>query len=114
MQRTPAGLPCGIPGIGDDMLGAMQQAAHPGRQLCCVVLLVSDISRKFVKLIKWKDSLTNLYTYLYKLSTLQTFNYKDCCSVHDRSQHLCIAGFADGALHYVAVENDKIGGFANR
>jgi len=44
MQRTPAGLPCGIPGIGEEMLGAMQQAAHPGRHLCFVVWLVSDIS----------------------------------------------------------------------
>jgi hypothetical protein len=31
-QRTPAGFPSGIPGIGDDMDGAMQQAAHPERQ----------------------------------------------------------------------------------
>jgi hypothetical protein len=31
MQRTPAGLPCGIPGIGDEMDGAMQQAPHPIR-----------------------------------------------------------------------------------
>jgi hypothetical protein len=30
-QRTPAGLPSGMPGIGDEMEGAMQQAAHPGR-----------------------------------------------------------------------------------
>jgi hypothetical protein len=34
MQRTPAGLPSGIPGIGDDMLGAMQHAAQPGLHLC--------------------------------------------------------------------------------
>ena len=31
-QRTPAGLPFGIPGIGDEIDGAMQQAPHPGRQ----------------------------------------------------------------------------------
>lgn len=30
-QRTPAGLPCGIPGIGDEIEGAMQQAPHPTR-----------------------------------------------------------------------------------
>jgi hypothetical protein len=28
----PAGLPCGIPGIGDEMLGAMQQAPQFVRQ----------------------------------------------------------------------------------
>eukprot|EP01137_Pigoraptor_chileana_P028025 Opistho-2@11425 len=32
MQRTPAGLPPGIPGIGELMEGAMQQAAHRSRQ----------------------------------------------------------------------------------
>lgn len=32
MHRTPAGLPCGMPGIGDEMLGAMQQAPQVDRQ----------------------------------------------------------------------------------
>jgi hypothetical protein len=32
MQGTPAGLPCGIPGIGLVMDGAMQQAPQPDRQ----------------------------------------------------------------------------------
>jgi hypothetical protein len=31
-QRTPAGFPCGIPGIAEEIDGAMQQAAQPGRQ----------------------------------------------------------------------------------
>ncbi|EQL87215.1 hypothetical protein D052_3683 [Vibrio parahaemolyticus 10290] len=31
-QRTPAGLPLGIPGIGEEILGAIQQAPHPNRQ----------------------------------------------------------------------------------
>lgn len=31
-QRTPAGLPCGMPGIGEEMDGAVQQAPQPGRQ----------------------------------------------------------------------------------
>ena len=31
-QRTPAGLPFGMPGIGDVIDGAVQQAPHPGRQ----------------------------------------------------------------------------------
>lgn len=32
MQRTPAGFPSGIPGILEDMEGAMQQAPQPMRQ----------------------------------------------------------------------------------
>ena len=32
LQRAPAGFPCGMPGIGDEIDGAMQQAAQPGRQ----------------------------------------------------------------------------------
>jgi hypothetical protein len=31
-QRTPAGLPPGMPGMGELMEGAMQQAPQPGRQ----------------------------------------------------------------------------------
>jgi hypothetical protein len=30
IQRTPDGLPPGIPGIGEDMDGAMQHALQPG------------------------------------------------------------------------------------
>jgi hypothetical protein len=30
-QRIPAGLPSGMPGIGEEMEGAMQQAAQPMR-----------------------------------------------------------------------------------
>jgi hypothetical protein len=29
---TPAGLPCGMPGMGEAIDGAMQQAPQPGRQ----------------------------------------------------------------------------------
>src|SRR3569832_2516539 len=32
-QRTPAGLPCGMPGIGEEIDGAMQQAPQPARQV---------------------------------------------------------------------------------
>lgn len=32
-HETPAGFPAGIPGIGDEIEGAMQQAPHPGRQI---------------------------------------------------------------------------------
>ena len=31
-QRSPAGLPCGMPGIGELIDGAMQQAPHALRQ----------------------------------------------------------------------------------
>jgi hypothetical protein len=31
MHGTPAGLPFGMPGIGDDIDGAMQHAPQPGR-----------------------------------------------------------------------------------
>jgi len=40
MQRIPAGLPRGMPGMGEEMEGAMQQAAQPGRQL--IIFLDSD------------------------------------------------------------------------
>lgn len=30
---TPAGLPCSIPGIADDIEGIIQHAPQPGRQL---------------------------------------------------------------------------------
>jgi len=33
MQCTPAGLPFGMPGSGEVMEGAMQQAAQWGRQI---------------------------------------------------------------------------------
>lgn len=32
MQRTPAGFPLGMPGIGDEIEGAMQQAPQLGLQ----------------------------------------------------------------------------------
>jgi hypothetical protein len=32
MQRTPAGFPFGMPGMGLEMLGAMQHAPQPGLQ----------------------------------------------------------------------------------
>ncbi|AZY52929.1 hypothetical protein D0839_14525 [Bordetella avium] len=35
MQGTPAGLPCGMPGIGLEIEGAMQQAAQAVRH--CMV-----------------------------------------------------------------------------
>ena len=38
MQRTPAGLPLGMPGIGDVIEGAVQHAPHPARQLTWVEL----------------------------------------------------------------------------
>lgn len=35
-QRTPAGLPCGMPGIAELMEGAVQQAPHFGRQFIAI------------------------------------------------------------------------------
>lgn len=34
----PAGLPCGMPGMGDEIDGAMQQAPQPGRQSTAYLL----------------------------------------------------------------------------
>ena len=34
MQRVPAGFPSGMPGIRDEIEGAMQHAAQRGRQIC--------------------------------------------------------------------------------
>ncbi len=36
MQGTPAGFPWGMPGMGEEMEGAVQQAAQPGRQVKCM------------------------------------------------------------------------------
>ena len=44
MQRTPAGLPSGIPGIGLEMEGAMQHAPQWGRQSMAV--LVNELAWK--------------------------------------------------------------------
>ncbi|MDQ9170108.1 hypothetical protein Q8A64_06735 [Oxalobacteraceae bacterium R-40] len=43
MHGTPAGLPSGMPGIGDEIDGAMQQAAQALRQF---------IAAKFISSIK--------------------------------------------------------------
>ena len=40
MQRTPAGLPCGIPGIAEEIDGATQQAPQPERQVETVIVIV--------------------------------------------------------------------------
>jgi len=36
-QRTPAGLPSGMPGIGEEMLRAMQHAPQVGRQSMAIM-----------------------------------------------------------------------------
>jgi oxygen-independent coproporphyrinogen-3 oxidase len=36
-QRTPAGLPLGMPGIGEEIEGAMQHAPQPTRHSICVL-----------------------------------------------------------------------------
>lgn len=42
-QRTPAGLPCGIPGIGDEIEGAMQHAPQPIRHCICGPLFLFEM-----------------------------------------------------------------------
>ncbi len=44
-QGTPAGLPSGMPGRGDVIEGAMQQAAHPGRHSgrCMLVKFIAEL-----------------------------------------------------------------------
>ena len=37
-QGTPAGLPCGIPGMALEMDGAVQQAPQPGRHGCAAAV----------------------------------------------------------------------------
>ena len=41
MHRTPAGLPSGIPGIGEDIDIAMQQAAHPILHLFALSIILA-------------------------------------------------------------------------
>lgn len=43
-QRTPAGLPSGMPGIGDEMEGAMQQAPQPALHAWPVLLAAATVS----------------------------------------------------------------------
>lgn len=44
-QRTPAGLPSGMPGIGDEIDGAVQHAPHAGRQSMAVRVAQALASR---------------------------------------------------------------------
>jgi hypothetical protein len=44
MQGTPAGLPSGMPGIGLEIDGAVQQAPQPGRQANGASLVISLFS----------------------------------------------------------------------
>jgi hypothetical protein len=44
-QRTPAGLPSGIPGMGVVIEGAIQHAPHPSRQ--SIMILVKRYSRLY-------------------------------------------------------------------
>ena len=43
MHRSPAGLPFGIPGIGDVMEGAVQQAPQPIRHSIILELFITQI-----------------------------------------------------------------------
>jgi hypothetical protein len=46
----PAGLPLGIPGKGEVMEGAMQQAAQAGRQFMLQVVRISPAVMIFLRL----------------------------------------------------------------
>src|SRR3569623_1113983 len=48
IQRTPAGLPCGMPGIGEEMEGAMQQAPQPARQVNTLGLFIGSMVSNLV------------------------------------------------------------------
>ena len=50
-QGTPAGLPSGMPGIGLEIDGAMQQAPQPGRQARGAAVVISGIF--FVRAMGW-------------------------------------------------------------
>ena len=54
-QRTPAGLPFGMPGIGEVIEGAVQHAPHPARQLTLFAL--GDIG-KFGKRVRQYTAVT--------------------------------------------------------
>ncbi|GAB4062766.1 hypothetical protein GCM10028811_33100 [Uliginosibacterium sediminicola] len=47
-QGTPAGFPSGIPGIGLEIEGAMQQAAQAGRHSIAVEFVVDDVFMWFM------------------------------------------------------------------
>ena len=46
MHGIPAGLPCGMPGIGDEMDGAMQHAPQPGRHSMFGIIVAPVPQRK--------------------------------------------------------------------
>ncbi len=45
MQRTPAGLPLGMPGIAEEILGAIQHAPQPRRQSIFYLLVITYLMR---------------------------------------------------------------------
>jgi hypothetical protein len=47
MQRTPAGLPFGMPGIAEEILGAIQQAPQLKRHSISYPILHEDVSLGF-------------------------------------------------------------------
>lgn len=61
---TPATLPSGIPGIGDDIEGAMQHAPQPGRHSICAL---------FIRLLSAVDVITSP---LHKLISSSFFHRK--------------------------------------
>jgi hypothetical protein len=46
MHLTPAGLPTGIPGMADEMDGAMQHAPHPLRHSIFFIIQMESVFQK--------------------------------------------------------------------
>lgn len=63
-QRTPAGFPSGIPGMAEEIDGAMQQAPQPGRQVIFSVMnnymMLLHQSRNIfsIKLSDWQTQIS--------------------------------------------------------
>ena len=48
MQRTPAGLPLGMPGIAEEILGAIQHAPQPRRQSILYLSMITRLMRALI------------------------------------------------------------------
>ena len=56
-HRTPAGLPSGMPGIGDEMDGAIQQAPQPSRQLSIVSVTLNQ-AEMYIYIVRFYWAMT--------------------------------------------------------
>jgi hypothetical protein len=67
-QRTPAGFPFGMPGIADEIDGAVQQAPHPERQESLSSLLLFKTAVTSMLHIPSLNSKSQLRAALHRLS----------------------------------------------